>query len=194
MGSNKADISTKGAVKEDVGGGLPSAGPMEPDVRRLVINAQHGGFSLSPLGVKRYAELQGRECYFFTDARDGDGGLKLGEYVPISIGEAQSRSLFFYAFDIPNPSEMLKDEKEWNDMTTEERRASNALYASHALRNGRDIPRDDPHLLQVIEELGESADGRCAKLKIVEIPADVEWAIEEYDGMEWVAEVHRTWS
>ena len=27
----------------------------------------------------------------------------------------------------------------------------------------------------------------------VSIPDDVEWQIEEYDGMEWVAEAHRTW-
>jgi len=31
-------------------------------------------------------------------------------------------------------------------------------------------------------------------LKIVDIPDGVEWEIEEYDGMEWVAEKHRTWS
>lgn len=36
--------------------------------------------------------------------------------------------------------------------------------------------------------------GDCADLKIVEIPDDVEWVIEEYDGIEYVSEVHRTWS
>jgi hypothetical protein len=30
-------------------------------------------------------------------------------------------------------------------------------------------------------------------LTIVDIPDDIEWQIEEYDGMEWVAEVHRIW-
>jgi hypothetical protein len=28
---------------------------------------------------------------------------------------------------------------------------------------------------------------------VVTIPDDVAWTIEEYDGNEWVAEVHRTW-
>lgn len=32
-----------------------------------------------------------------------------------------------------------------------------------------------------------------ADLKIVEIPPDVDWEINEYDGVEWVAETHRTW-
>ena len=58
----------------------------------------------------------------------------------------------------------------------------------------RDIPRDDPILIQVFEELGDAANGSCADLKIVDIPDDVEWQIEEYDGNEWVAERHRTWS
>lgn len=57
----------------------------------------------------------------------------------------------------------------------------------------RDIPRNDPLLIQVVEELGPKANGACAKLEIVEVPDDVEWEIEEYDGSEHVAEAHRTW-
>lgn len=48
-------------------------------------------------------------------------------------------------------------------------------------------------LIQVIEELGEDASGTCAKLVIVEIPDDVIWEIEEYDGWETIEEVHRSW-
>jgi hypothetical protein len=57
-----------------------------------------------------------------------------------------------------------------------------------------DVPRDDNYLVNIVRELGEEADGRLARLKIVEIPADVDWIIQEYDGIEWVAERHRTWS
>jgi hypothetical protein len=53
--------------------------------------------------------------------------------------------------------------------------------------------RDDPDLIAVVESMGESANGRHAKLKIVEIPDGVEWEIDEYDGMEQVSEKHRTW-
>lgn len=56
-----------------------------------------------------------------------------------------------------------------------------------------DIERDDAYLIQLVKEMGDQANGPCSKLKIVEIPADVVWIIEEYDGIEWVAEVHRTW-
>jgi hypothetical protein len=57
----------------------------------------------------------------------------------------------------------------------------------------RDLARDDPDLVAVVEELGNRADGRHAELKVVDIPDDVNWYVEEYDGLEWVAERHRTW-
>ena len=53
--------------------------------------------------------------------------------------------------------------------------------------------RADLKLVECVEKLGEDADGTFAELKVVNIPDDVEWTIEEYDGMEWVAEKHRTW-
>jgi hypothetical protein len=57
-----------------------------------------------------------------------------------------------------------------------------------------DISRDDPYLIQIVREMGQDANGSYSSLKIVEIPADVDWEIGEYDGREWVAEKHRTWS
>jgi hypothetical protein len=56
-----------------------------------------------------------------------------------------------------------------------------------------DLDRDDYDLVTVVEGLGKLANGSYAKLKVVEIPADVQWHIEEYDGSEHVAENHRTW-
>jgi hypothetical protein len=53
--------------------------------------------------------------------------------------------------------------------------------------------RSDPLLIQVIEELADKASGPCSSLKIVEVPDDIKWEIQEYDGKEWVAEAHRTW-
>jgi len=48
-------------------------------------------------------------------------------------------------------------------------------------------------LIQTIETLGDDASGSLSSLKVVEIPDDVKWQIQEYDGIEWVAEQHRTW-
>ena len=77
-------------------------------------------------------------------------------------------------------------------------RHSNDRWGPHILVNNthwsdRDIPRDDPVLIGLVQELGKASWGDHARLKIVRIPADVDWCIEEYDGHEWVAEAHRTW-
>ena len=50
----------------------------------------------------------------------------------------------------------------------------------------RDIRRDDPILVQVVEELGDQADGLCASLAIAELPAGTKYRIDEYDGYESV--------
>lgn len=58
----------------------------------------------------------------------------------------------------------------------------------------REVDRDSPILISAIKAIGEKAAGSAyAELKIVTIPDDVVWQIEEYDGLEWVAEAHRTW-
>jgi ABC-type transporter Mla MlaB component len=56
-----------------------------------------------------------------------------------------------------------------------------------------DLSRDDADMIAVIEELGDSACSRYSSIKIVDIPDDVDWIIQDYDGIEWVAEKHRTW-
>jgi hypothetical protein len=55
------------------------------------------------------------------------------------------------------------------------------------------IDRSDPNLVKIVEQMGASASSRMADLSVVEIPDDVQWHISEYDGIEHVAENHRTW-
>lgn len=57
-----------------------------------------------------------------------------------------------------------------------------------------DIPRDCPVLVAMIEEQGTAINGTFSDLKVVEIPDGVNWYIAEYDGLEHVAERHRTWN
>ena len=50
-------------------------------------------------------------------------------------------------------------------------------------------------MIAAIEEIGVvESSGSYAKLKIVDVPGDVNWHIHEYDGTEYVAEDHRIWS
>jgi hypothetical protein len=56
-----------------------------------------------------------------------------------------------------------------------------------------DDDRSNPALVEVVEKLGERADGQCARLEVVEVPDGTEWEIEDYDGKEWVSEKHMRW-
>jgi hypothetical protein len=62
-------------------------------------------------------------------------------------------------------------------------------YVSRTTDNGDEvsgytISRDDPFLVQVVEELGDEAFGNFSELEVVEIPEGVLYRIDEYDGME----------
>ena len=74
-----------------------------------------------------------------------------------------------------------------------------ALYADKKGKSVDDVyefemARDDPDLVEIVERLGLKANGNFAQLKIVEIPDGVSWYVSEYDGLEHIAERHRTWS
>jgi hypothetical protein len=47
-----------------------------------------------------------------------------------------------------------------------------------------DIQRSDPRLVDVVEFLGEEANGLCAKLEIIEVEPGRKFIIDEYDGYE----------
>ena len=54
------------------------------------------------------------------------------------------------------------------------------------------VARDDPLLIELIEKLGLHRAGRVpSKLKIVEIPEDVDWEIVDDDAKECVMEKKR---
>ena len=134
---------------------------------KVVINNCYGGFSLSPKAVKWIADKQGKPCYFFQrDYVDGKSVNIRVEGFPIGWA-------FWTAFDVPDYP-------------------ADADYKKHAHPYRYDC-RHDPLLVQVVEELGEEANGSCAELKIVDIPDGTDYVISEYDGMEHVAERHRTW-
>jgi hypothetical protein len=53
--------------------------------------------------------------------------------------------------------------------------------------------RSHPLLVKVVEDLGTAANGKYSELKVIDIPNSTEYIIEEYDGREWISEVHQTW-
>lgn len=50
-------------------------------------------------------------------------------------------------------------------------------------------PRCDPILVQIVEELGDRANGRFSNLGIIDIPSDTsDLYMDEYDGIETIRE------
>lgn len=140
---------------------------------KIVVNKCHGGFGLSEAGLLDYARRKGLTLYPEKDQT--------------------FMSLTTYWTVPPDARPAVLDGEAFYAATMEQRKASNEAYRAAHLYD-RDIPRDDPDLVATVETLGfEAASDRFAKLAIVEIPDDVQWQIEEYDGLEWIAEAHRTW-
>ena len=55
--------------------------------------------------------------------------------------------------------------------------------------------RTAPELIEAIEKIGvKESTGELSKLKVIKIPDDVEWYIQNYDGNETIHKKHRIWS
>lgn len=142
---------------------------------KIVINNCHGGFSLSDEAIDRYIELKGLKLY-----KQYNEKWKCTSYYYVPYEE----------YEKVHKNDMIKAEWEGESEGWGRYTESNKL----CWNGDRNIERNDPILIQVVEELGDKANDRYSELKIVEIPDDVKWQIDEYDGAEWVAEQHRTWS
>jgi hypothetical protein len=116
-------------------------------MKKIVINQDFGGFSLSEKAMQRYCEIA---CIEY-------------ETVPTKWGDM---SLFYKAGHAEDDDFIIDEYK---------------------------FERDDKILVHVVETLKEEANGIHANLKVVEIPDDVKWVINEYDGLESVHEKHRVW-
>lgn len=149
---------------------------------KVVINSCFGGFSLSPKAIKRYLELLGRECHFYEHK---DWTTRL--FTKVEMPENKSFNMS-HSFTKDFGDSFTDKEFVCGGPQSEEYKAIWDYLFSYD-----DIERNDPLLVQVIEELGKEANGSCAELTIIEIPDDVEYEIDEYDGNESIHEKHRSW-
>lgn len=57
----------------------------------------------------------------------------------------------------------------------------------------REESREDPILIEVVEELGKRASSCVSNLVVVKIPDGMDYMIDDYDGMETLHEKVRVW-
>lgn len=134
---------------------------------KVVINKCFGGFSLSPKCLKRWMELKGKTAYFYIESN--------GKLTPIDVDAIPKISWDWLAF--------------LQDGFTDSKTAFNSGSYIH----NRPDDRADPDLIKAVEELGKEANGARAELEIVDIPEDLKYYIDDYDGRESIHEEHRSW-
>jgi hypothetical protein len=144
---------------------------------KVAYNSCYGGFSLSAIGLTEYAKKKGIELTWYDRVSSNDGDRLSDKFVKVS-GTPET-----YGF---NTYPLVKDlgdsigEKELND---------SFYYPSF---NGSEL-RADEDLIDVIETLGDAANGSCACLSIKEIPDGASFEITEYDGFEGVEPPRQSW-
>ena len=138
---------------------------------KVVINTCYGGFGLSDAAYEKLIEW----------------GVPVQKYI-----EAQRNPTTQLVVREPaNDGEVIFDrDREDSTRLVQAMRSLGGRYWETWLSDNR----THPLLVRVVEELGEAANGQHARLKLVEIPDGVEWNIDEYDGIEHIAEEHRTWA
>ena len=143
---------------------------------KIVKNDCFGGFGLSHEAIMLYAKKAGIDVY-----HEGD----------------PDNSSFIHYYTIPcedyhaleNQCKTLRAKYGWkNEAVRDLNEKMNEVYLYE-----RGFARDDPFLVQVVEELGSRANGQFAKLVVVDVPDSVQWEIDEYDGLETIREAHQTW-
>lgn len=144
---------------------------------KVVINKCFGGFGLSDAAYEKLIEWGVPVRKYIEQERDPETRLFLPQ--PANDGEV------IFDRELTPPEADSFSELYWRYKGT----GANSRYWDCWTRE----TRTHPLVIRLVEEMGAAANGRCADLKVVEIPDGTEYEISEYDGLEHIAEVHQTW-
>lgn len=136
---------------------------------KVILNKCYGGFGVSDKGYKLYAQKKNIPLYLYK------GNYSTGYYKK-EAGAINDRWFGFTYF--------TKDFGDCFKPTGEDFKYK--LYLS-------DKYREDSTLIEVVEELGEEANGRFGDLVVVDIPDGMKYVIDNYDGIETLHEDVPVW-
>lgn len=144
---------------------------------KIIINRCFGGFNLSPLAYEEYAKRKGVQIYWYAI----DYSSEIETYKKVSFEELNR------IISVTHPIT-----KDLGDYFTENDTDKEEDFDNNYFAIGKQ-DRTDEILISVVEDLGDKANGTYAELKVVEIPDDVNYYIDDYDGIETIHERHRIW-
>lgn len=131
---------------------------------KIILNKCYGGFDVSDEAYELYAEKKCISLYrYWNDYRNKTMHKGFG-----------SITTYYFTKDFGDNVE--RDKIDWKTN----------LYLNSGYR-------DDPVLIEVVEELGKKASGSYGNLVVVEIPDGMDYVIDEYDGIETLHEKVKIW-
>ena len=136
---------------------------------KVILNKCYGGFGVSQEAYELYAKKKGIEIFSYK--------LECRNDKPIYRKTDMGSSIFTITFtkDFGDCVELSDDNSEKYILE---------LCSNH---------REDPVLIEVVEELGKKANGPFGELVVVDIPDGMEYEIDEYDGVETLHQKVKKW-
>lgn len=137
-------------------------------MKKVILNKDFGGFGISKKGYELYARKKGLDLYMYEAEYSGKKTI---------YKRTDNDTLFTKYFT-----------KNFGDTVN----ISDEDYKQYSL-NLDEGSREDTVLIEVLEELKEEANGKYSDLKIVEIPDDLDYVIDNYDGIETLHQKVQEW-
>ena len=138
-------------------------------MKKVILNKCFGGFDVSKEAYMLYAKKKGLTLYLY------ESEFINRKFIYKKVNDDNSIFRHYFIKDMGDNVEI-----------------SNEDYEKYCLYL-KDEHREDPILIEVVEELGEKASERFGNLKVVEIPDDLEYVIDEYDGIETLHQKVEEW-
>lgn len=137
-------------------------------MKKVILNKCFGGFGLSKAAYELYAKKKGISVFHYTQE-----DLKKEIY---TYTTDDNRTFdFYFTKDFGNNAYISNEDFE-----------KYHLFLDEGFR-------EDKTLIEVVEELGDKANSAYSNLKIVEIPDDLDYVIDNYDGIETLHQKVKEW-